>query len=180
MEMVNSYEKPHAFVSEMWGLYTEQRPKERRKPSITGRIFEYILCETLAREGVLPFYYQTRFSMVPNADFDIVCYDPRRPVVLSAKVSLRERYKQADLEGMILRQVYRGAESYLITLSAGESRAVQSKIESGDVAGLTRCVLADSPDYDALLSELKTRTFSLSEAIEPLASGIAVVGARAR
>ena len=55
--------------------------------------------------------------------------------------------------------------------------AVQSKIESGDVAGLTRCVLADSPDYDALLAELKTRTFSLSEAIEPLASGIAVVGA---
>lgn len=111
--------------------------------------------------------------MIAPADFDIVRYDPRHPAVLSAKVSLRERCKQADLEGMVLRQVYRSAESYLITLSAGESRAVQNKIESGDVAGLTRCVLADSPDHDALLAELK-RTFSLSEAIEPLASGIAV------
>lgn len=80
---------------------------------------------------------------------------------------------------LILRQVYRSAESYLITLNAGESRAVQNKIENSNVAGLTRCVLADSPDYDALLAELKTRTFSLSEAIEPLASGIAVVGGAA-
>ena len=68
------------------------------------------------------------------------------------------------------------AESYLITLNAGESRAVHSKIESGDVAGLTRCVLVNSPDYYAPLAELKTRTFSLSEAIEPPANGIAVVG----
>ena len=112
--------------------------------------------------------------MIAPADFDIVRCDPRRPVVLSAKVSLRERCKQADLEGVILRQIYRSAESCLIALSGSESRAIQSKIESGDVAGLTRCVLADSPDYDALLAELKTRTFSLSEAIEPLASGIAV------
>ena len=151
----------------MWGLY-EKRSKGRRSPSIAGGVFEYILCETLAREGVLPFYCQTRFSLVPNSDFDIVCYDPRRPAVLSAKVSLRERCKQADLKGMVLRQVYRSEESCLITLNAGESRAVQSKIESGDVAGLTRCVLADSPDYNALLAELKTRTFSPSEAIEPL------------
>ena len=177
--MVNRYESPHLFVREVWALYREL-PKKTRNPSNNGRVFEYILCETLAREGILPFYYQTRFSLVPNADFDIVCYDPRRPVVLSAKVSLRERYKQADLEGMILRQVYRSAESYLITLSAGESQTVQRKIAGGEVAGLARCVLADSPDYDALLAELKTRTFSLSEAIEPLESGIAVMGREIR
>lgn len=96
--------------------------------------------------------------VIAPADFDIVRCDPRRPAVSSAKVSLRERCKQADLEGMILRQVYRSAESCLIALSGSESRVVQSKIESGDVAGLTRCVLADSPDYDALLAGRRKRS----------------------
>lgn len=131
-------------------------------------MFEYILCETLTREGILPFYYQAAFSLVPNADFDIVCYNPKRPVVLSAKVSLRERYKQADLEGTVLRQVYRRAESYLLTLSEAEALSVQDKIKEGDIGGLTQCVLADTPAYDELLAQLKTRDFSVMETITPL------------
>ena len=164
LESVNCYEKPHKFVDEAYSAYLAGY---RSSPSVNGRVFEYIICETLKREGIVPFYYQAKFALVPNADFDIVCYHPRMPVALSAKVSLRERYKQADLEGIALRQVYRNARSYLLTLS-DEQAGVRDKIRSGDVAGLTDCVRADSPDYDMLLDELKQTPFSLADAIEPL------------
>ena len=134
---------------------------------MNGRVFEFTICETLKREGIAPFYYQANFTLVPNADFDLVCYHPRRPVVLSAKVSLRERYKQADLEGFALRQVYRNARSYLLTLS-DEHIGVQEKIREGDVAGLVDCIRADSPAYDTLLDELKSESFSLAEEIIPI------------
>ncbi len=137
-------------------------------PSLNGAVFEYLVCETLAREGITPFYYQAKFALVPNADFDVVCYNAKRPVVLSMKVSLRERYKQADLEGIALRQVYRNAESYLITLSNEETIGVSRKIADGDITGLTACVVASSPDYSALLQALKQHAFEYAESIMPI------------
>ena len=122
-------------------------------------------------ENVLPFYYQAKFALVPNATFDIVCFNPRKPVVLSCKVSLRERYKQADLEGTVLRQVYRLAESHLLTLSY-EQTGVQAKIEKGDIAGLTACIRADSEQYTHLLAELSKREFVEASPIKPLCSSL--------
>jgi len=139
-------------------------------------VFEYLVCETLAREGITPFYYQAQFAHVPNADFDVACYHPRRPVVLSMKVSLRERYKQADLEGVALRQVYRNAECYLITLNATEAAWVSRKIADGDVAGLSRCVVANKLEYTNLLGELKRRQFNCATSIMPI-TGRAFLGA---
>lgn len=131
-------------------------------------MFEYLVCETLAHEGITPFYYQAKFAHVPNANFDVVCYHPKRPVALSMKVSLRERYKQADLEGLALRQVYRSAECCLITLSAGEAAWVSRKITDGDVAGLSRCVIANEPEYTELLGELKGQQFAHAASIMPI------------
>ena len=164
LDSIEHYSAPHEFVRQAYGQYLDAY---NSNPSVNGRVFEFIICETLMREGIVPFYYQAKFTLVPNADFDLVCYHPKRPVVLSAKVSLRERYKQADLEGFALSQVYRNARSYLLTLS-DEQVGVREKIQSGDVAGLTDCIRADSPDYDALLDELKTETFSAAEQITPI------------
>lgn len=161
--------KPHELIEAAYDYYLQEYPNN---PALNGRVFEYLVCETLARENIVPFYYQAKFALVPNADFDVVCYNPDRPVVLSMKVSLRERYKQADLEGFALRQVYRNAESYLITLSPDEGIGVSKKIVSGEIAGLTACILADTPDYSALLNELKTRQFTHAESIMPLAGKV--------
>ena len=165
LDSVESYPAvPHEFVRQMYDKYLESH---KSNPSVNGRMFEFIICETLVREGITPFYYQAEFTLVPNAGFDIVCYHDRRPVVLSAKVSLRERYKQADLEGFALSQVYRNAKSYLLTLH-DEYVRVQKKIREGDVTGLTACIRADSPAYDTLLKELKRETFSTAQAIMPI------------
>ena len=164
LDSIDDYSKPHEFIREAYEHYQLSYPS---KPSVNGRVFEFMICETLKREGIVPFYYQAKFTQVPNADFDIVCYHAVRPVVLSAKVSLRERYKQADLEGFALRQVYRSAKSYLLTRT-DEYLGVQEKIQSGDVAGLADCIRADTPDYDVLLERLKDESFSLAEAIIPI------------
>lgn len=169
LDAVKTYAKPHEFVGGMYQRYLEKYPNN---PSLNGRIFEYLICETLARHKIVPFYYQAKFKHVPNADFDVVLYDKLRPVVLTMKVSLRERYKQADLEGLALRQVYRQAASYLITLSDTEARKIEQKISEGSVSGLDRCVLANTPEYTELLNELAERSFSLAEVIMPI-SGIA-------
>lgn len=164
LESVSSYACPHEFIQQAYGVYVAEFPDN---PSINGRVFEYLVCETLAREGITPFYYQAKFAHVPNANFDVACYDPERPVVLSMKVSLRERYKQAVLEGFVLQQVYRNAECYLITLS-GEAVGVSRKIADGEVAGLSGCAIADKPEYSALLGELKERQFCAATSIMPI------------
>jgi len=149
----------------MYEKYKELYPSE---PSINGRIFEYLVCETLAYKSIAPFYYQAVFEWVPNANFDLVLYHPRFPVVLTMKTSLRERYKKADLEGLALRQVYRGAKSYLITLNPKEAKIVQRKIENGEVSALEGCLTATEKEYTLLLDELSKKEFQKSREIMPL------------
>lgn len=168
LDGVKSGKPPHLFIGDTYSRYLDTH---ENNPSINGKVFEFLVCETLAQTGVTPFYYQANFERVPNASFDLVLYDTHRPVVLTMKVSLRERYKQADLEGFALRQVYRRARSYLVTLSEDEARSVQSKIDNGDIAGLDRCILADKPEYSDMIAELAKHKFQHAKPVIPL-SGV--------
>ncbi len=174
LDAITAYHCPSTFIAAAWKLYTT---KYQNNPSINGRVFECLILETLVREGITPFYYQARFLHVPNCDFDIVLYHPESPVVLSAKTSLRERYKQAALEGLALRQVYRRSMQYLITLSVEEAAANKARIASGDIVGLTDIIVASTPDYDAMLEQIGAQTFEYAQKILPL-SGRAFPQAR--
>ncbi len=155
--------------------YDKYLAASKSNPSINGLVFEYLICETLAQQNIVPFYYQARFELFPNASFDIVLYHPQNPVVLTMKVSLRERYKQADLEGWALRQVYHGADNYLVTLSEKEAESVKDKIKNGLTVGLTGVVLASSTEYDRFLDAiLAQRQFCVAEQIYPLQQGTLV------
>lgn len=165
LDSIDSYESPHQFISKAYNIYLKENPVN---PALNGRIFEYLVCETLKREGITPFYYQAAFSLVPEADFDLVCYDPVQPVVLSMKVSLRERWKQADHEGLILKQVYRKSESYLITLSNVEAVNISKKISGGNTSGLNGCIVASQSKYTEFLTQLKKRCFSIATEVQPL------------
>ncbi len=165
LEGLSTYPAPHEFVSQVYSAYKE---KHTSNPSMNGRIFELLICETLLRRGIAPFYYQVQITLVPNADFDIVCFNPLTPVVLSCKVSLRERYKQAVLEAMVLQQVYRQAKSYLVTMSPQEAKILQGKIQRNEIEGLTACIRADSEEYTELLDKLATYDFVEAEPMMPL------------
>ena len=104
-------------------------------------------------------------------DFDFVLFSKNSgPVVISAKTTLRERYKQADLEGMMLRQVHRKSKSYLVTLSEQEAKSVNRKIDRGEVLGLDKVVLATNKSFDTLIDSLKRDEFYLPEKIDVVTS----------
>ena len=159
------YKSPHTFIKNAFLKYKETYPDN---PSINGRIFELLICHALDRERVLPFYYQAFFERIPNVVFDIVFYHPNSPVVLALKTSLRERYKQSDLEGITLKQVYRKARVYLITLSDKEIKSIKRKIEDGSITGIDSCFLANEKAFDILLKELKRETFIEAKKVLPI------------
>jgi len=103
-----------------------------------------------------------KVAFVPNVIYDLMLYTAERgPICLSAKTSLRERYKQADLEAIALKYVHRKALNYLLTLEEVEARNIKEKIKSGDVIGLDDVILATQPEFDTLISSLKN--FELAE-----------------
>lgn len=165
LSSMESYTSPHLFISDAYSSY-ERQPGGSQ--SINGSVFEHLVCETMTRAGIRPFYCQAQFALVPNTNFDVVCYDPTSPVALSMKVSLRERWKQADLEGMALRQVYRRAKNYLITLDKKKANNIKRKIRDGTVGGLNACICADTGEYEDLLEELKQRKFIEGREIMPI------------
>ncbi|MEA5138524.1 hypothetical protein [Arcicella rigui] len=147
------YSKPSEYVSIYWNAY--QKHPERNN-NLNGKIFEYILATLCVREKLLPLYLSANVAFVPNVIYDLMFYTKERgPICISAKTSLRERYKQADLETIALKYVHRKALSFLVTLEEKEARGVKAKIKSGDIIGLDSVVVATHEEFDELIAELK-------------------------
>jgi hypothetical protein len=146
------YESPSKYVS--WLIQSCERAGA--PTTLNGGIFELALACVLLKEGLAPFYMSAQVMFVPNARFDLMLYTAEvGPIVLSAKTSLRERYKQADLESQALRDVHRRSKTFLITLGEKEAAGVRKKIESGDVTNLDDVILADKPEFDLFINSLK-------------------------
>lgn len=152
------YSKPSDYVTQYWDRYTKHGENNN---NLNGKIFEYVLATLFVREGILPIYMSAKVAFVPNVIYDLMFYTAERgPICISAKTSLRERYKQADLEAIALKYVHRKALSYLVTLEEREAKSVKQKIKTGDVIGLDNVVVATSPEFDELINELKEFQFS--------------------
>ncbi len=152
------YKNPSDYVSIYWDAF-QKHPAGNN--NLNGKIFEYILATLFVRENILPLYMSAKVAFVPNVIYDLMFYTSERgPICISAKTSLRERYKQADLEAIALKYVHRKALSYLVTLEANEAKSVKAKIKSGDVIGLDNVIVATSNEFNGLVAELKTYQFS--------------------
>jgi len=162
------YTKPSQYVSLYWEAFQKQGEGNN---NLNGKIFEYILATLCIREKISPFYLSAKVAFVPNVIYDLMFYTAARgPICISAKTSLRERYKQADLEAFALKNVHRKALSYLVTLDEGEAKGVKAKIESGDVIGLDNVFVATNSEFDDFISELKSYQFSEPEKVKVIES----------
>jgi len=151
------YEKPSEYVNYLWSAYLKQ---PIRNSNLNGKLFEYILASLCIREGILPLYMSAKVAFVPNVIYDLMFYSTERgPICWSVKTSLRERYKQADLESIALKYVHRKSLSYLITLNEKEAAGVKDKIKKGDVIGLDDVIVATNPEFDILVKKLKAFQF---------------------
>lgn len=164
-ELASDIALPSSFMKKAWAKYPQG------EKGMNGRVFEALLSVLFVRRGLQPLFAQAKLAFIPNVEFDFVLYSTEYgPIVLSAKTSLRERYKQADLEGMMLRQVHRNSQSFLITLNEKEANSVNAKIGSGEVLGLDKVVRADSNSFDELIAHLETLTFFKPPAIDVITS----------
>lgn len=147
------YKTPSEYISIYWDKF-QKHPESNN--NLNGKIFEYILATLFVRENILPLYMSAKVAFVPNVIYDLMLYTAERgPICISAKTSLRERYKQADLEAIALKYVHRKALSYLVTLEENEARSVKAKIKSGDVIGLDNVIVATNQEFDELILDLK-------------------------
>jgi len=145
------YSTPLDYVTKYWNRYQERTDKNN---SLNGNIWECIIITLLYRENLLPFYTQAKVAFVPNVEFDVLLYTRPRPISLSLKTSLRERYKQADLEAIALRYVHRRAKNYLLTLDPEEAKLCKEKIKTGDIIGIDRIIDCNTSDINELIDEL--------------------------
>lgn len=157
--------KPSEIIDFYWGKYKEEYPTNN---SINGLIFENLLVVALLREGFSPLYVQAQLSYVPSAIFDVLLYHPLNTYALSAKTTLRERWKQADLEAMALKNVHKNAKSYVLTLSHPEV-AARRRLDTS-YSGLDGFVLADTSELDDLIEEMKGIEFTESDKVEVVTS----------
>jgi len=157
----------HEFVSKWWKVLAASNPN----PNLRGGIFEHLLATVFIREGLLPFYVQAQVEFVPNVRYDFLFWTVEKgPLVISAKTSLRERYKQADLEAMAISSVHRRSETFLVTLDGVEAARVSAKIASGDVQFLKHVAVADSVEFDDLISKIKALALVSAPVIPTLRS----------
>ncbi|AFL83518.1 hypothetical protein Belba_0871 [Belliella baltica DSM 15883] len=162
------YSKPSEYVKTYWNKY---QSLVDTNSNLNGKVFEYILATLCIRENILPIYISAKVAFVPNVIYDLMFYTSERgPVCWSVKTSLRERYKQADLESIALKYVHRKALSYLITLDEREARGVKEKIKTGDVIGLDDVIVATEPEFDKLVADLKTYQFEEPPLVKVIAS----------
>ena len=159
--MTIRYKSPKDYVKQYWDALVKAG-----QPKLHGSIFEFIIYSLLFRENIRPFYTQAKVAFVPNVNFDALLYNQSVPVSLSLKTSLRERYKQADLEAVALRYIYRRAKSYLLTMDTREANVQKTKILSGDIMGLDEIIDCNTDDIDRLVANLKHMQFTTSIKID--------------
>jgi len=158
------YSKPSEYVTTYWNKFKMIGPQTN---AINGLIFEYIIATLFVRENILPFYLQAKVAFVPNADFDNLIYSKQfGPISFSMKTTLRERYKQADLEAVALKYVHRKAKCYLLTLDDEEHDSVNIKIKNGDIIGLDKAILCTSTELDDLINYIKSIELSLAGTVD--------------
>ena len=146
------------YVNYCWNKYMEANVN--RNNSLNGSVFELIISSLFVKESILPLYLQAKVAFVPNVNFDAVLYTAETgPIGISMKTSLRERYKQADLEAIALKYVHRKAENYLFTMDSDEANTLSAKIANGDLLGINKVILTTDATFDSFIDEMKSRSF---------------------
>ena len=175
-DFLNNTMKPSEYVKFCWKQY--ENSEIERNNALNGTIFEIIIATLFVKENIVPLHLQAQVAFVPNVNFDAILYtNETDPIGLSLKTSLRERYKQADLEAIALKYVHRKAENYLLTMDINEANSVSDKIKNGDVLGLNQAILATSEEFDDFIDKLKKRTFISPGSIEIIKASSTITAA---
>ncbi len=127
--------------------------------SMGGNWLEYAVLIALRNRNLTPAYWQAEFKAVPNAFNDVMLWSQQHgPIIISCKTSLRERYKQADLEALALQKTYPNAKYFLVTLDDDKQHVarIRRKIKDGEILALQ--MIYDETNLDELFTFLGALT----------------------
>lgn len=121
--------------------------------NLNGAMLQTLVERCLEANGVVPFYSEATMKFIPVARYDIIVFTRKYgPINLSLKTSLRERWKQAEFEGMALRRVYRRSRVYVINNSEDETRT--RKANMAQCEAIRDFIVCTSPGFDKLIARL--------------------------
>jgi hypothetical protein len=125
--------------------------------SMGGSWLEWATLVALKEEKLLPAYWQAEFAKVPGNFNDVTLWSKEfGPVIISCKTSLRERYKQADLEALALRQYFPDAKLFLLTLDEDKKHLARTRKKIMDKELLALQAIYAEDNADELFAFLKT------------------------
>lgn len=161
-----------SLVLQGWTAWQSMNPNTQVNQDVrpvSGKVLELLVVDALWLAGISPMYYQASLPYIPATKYDIFVYHPISPHVVACKTKLRERWKQADLEALALRNVYRGAINVLITTDP-EGHDRQRSIRERTVAGLDQVIVIEdgSSEFDEFIDRLSTFTPSVAEPVLPV------------
>lgn len=139
--------------------------------NVNGKVFEAIIATILLENGIGPIFSQAKVVFVPNVNFDLIVYSKEfGPISISAKTSLRERYKQADLESVSLKYVHRKAKCFLVTMDKPEASRLERKLKGGDLLGIDSIVIGNDASFDEMINFLSELDLEKPKAVEIVSS----------
>lgn len=149
------------FLKQTVDACRERAVKDDKSPqsigSAAGHWLEWSVIVALKQQQITPAYWQAEFATVPKNFNDVLLWSKEHgPVILSCKTSLRERYKQADLEAVALRQHHPNARFFIVTIDADKRHVanIRKKIAVKELLALH--AIYDETNADDLFTFLKT------------------------
>ncbi|MEK7571431.1 MAG: hypothetical protein AAB553_04085 [Patescibacteria group bacterium] len=162
--------KPHEFIKKYWKNYQSNFQSNQ---NINGKVLEELIAITLIRKNILPFYMQAQVAFISYINYDFIIYsNDIGPISISSKTSLRERWKQADLEAVALKYIHRKSKSFVVTLDTEAVR--RRRIDPSASMGIDEFILADTEEYDKMLETIKQHDLSLSPTVEVVTSNFVI------
>lgn len=150
--MQEAWKEYERYVSEL--AQREGKQTESYK-SLNGGVFQALIEAVLLARGVRPFYSQARMTFIAVAIYDIIVYTrDRGPINLSLKTTIRERWKQADLEGAALKNVHKRSRVYVVNNSPGETRVRREDLHN--CIAIDDYIVCSDSAFDRLIEDLLT------------------------
>ena len=140
--------------------------------SLRGSSFENLILAIFLKNQIKPIYEQCTLQFVPNVRFDFVLFENQmKPLIISLKTSLRERYKQVELEAYYCKQVYKQSECIFISLDSEGVRAAEVKKNLFEVLYIDEFIIATDNKFDLLIKRFKNNDYQKAGTFNLVKSG---------
>jgi len=148
---------PSDFMRTSIGLLEEHLAtkalSDNEKKSLRGYVFQRLVADSLQIAGIDPIHTEAFVTFVPIARYDIIVPTKAEGIInLSVKTTLRERWKQAEFEGIALKRVHRRSRIYVVSKDSDETRKRRAQIEQCEA--IDDFIDCTSQGFDALVAAI--------------------------